>query len=181
MANETNEPTEWKSLFVMLGRRLTDPLGRPAYVFFFVVSILIGAMGIWVALVEAWFTLDPGQPQSAVWDNPSVFTSMVTFFAGLGSLSCLQVIVVEDRQKNLRALLCLVLIALVAMTIVAALLQTSGSSWTYCTVSAIAVLAVIVWWVANADDQKFVQENPIDSLGGEPELEAAGDTEGFAV
>ena len=181
MANDTNESTEWKNLFVMLGKRLTDPLGRPAYVFFFVVSLLIGAMGIWVALVEAWFTLEPGQRQSDVWENPSVFISMVTFFAGLGLLSCLQVIVVEDRQKNLRALLCLVLIALVAMTVVAALLQTRDSPWTYCTVSAIAILAVIVWWVANADDQKFVQENPVDSLGGEPDAEAAGDTTGFAV
>ena len=172
--------TEWNEMFKFIRARLLAPFKQPAYVFFFLVSMVIGATGIWVAMAEAWLLAGAMTPVGSIWDDASVFNSMLTFFAALGSLSCIQVIVIEDKQKSLRALLSLLLILFIGLAILAALVQ--HSEWSgYPIVFGGTGLAIIAWWFANSDDSKYTQGNVTDALGGPTEAQPAGDTGGFSV
>lgn len=179
--DEDSLPSEWGLLMMSLWKRLVHPFSQPAYIFFFIVSMVIGATGIWVAVAEAWILTQAQTPKGSIWADPSVFKSILTFFAGLGSLSCIQVIVVEDRQKNLRALFSLLLVSFIILAVVAALFenQTAGAGYPFLTAG--TVLAIIIWWLANWDDEKYAQVSSLDPLGGDTETAPAGDTEGYAL
>ncbi|MCO6185218.1 hypothetical protein [Rhizobium sp. L1K21] len=179
--NEGPSASEWGVLVRSLLRRLLLPFCQPAYVFFFVVSMIIGATGIWVSIAEAWISTQGQTPPGSIWADPSVFKSILTFFAGLGSLSCIQVIVVEDKQKNLRALLSLLLITFIILAVVAALLENRGSGEGYPFLATGTALAIVTWWLANWDDEKYSQNSSLDPLGGDTETAPAGDTEGYAL
>ena len=174
-------PSEWGKLVKALGKRLYRPIFKPAYVFFFAVSMLLGATGIWVAIAEAWLTTRSQTPPLPIWEEPSVFKSILTYFAALGSLSCIQVIVVEDRQKSLRSLLCLILIAFIFLAILAALNEyhSPGAGFPYLATG--TVLAIVTWWIANWDEKKYSQHSSLNALGGDSDESPAGGTEGFSL
>lgn len=173
--------SEWGLLMSALGDRLVGPLVQPAYIFFFVVSMAIGATGIWVSLAEAWLVSQSATIPTSVWADPSVSKSILTFFAALGSLSCIQVVVIEDRQKSLRSLVCLLLVTFIMLAIVAAVLesQTSGDGYPY--LIAGTVLSIVTWWMANWDDEKYSQLSSLEPLGGDSDGEVAGNTDGFTT
>jgi hypothetical protein len=179
--DEDAPPSEWGMLTASLKKRLIRPFFQPAYVFFFVVSIVIGATGIWVAIAEAWISAQAQTPAASVWADPSVFKSILTFFAGLGSLSCIQFIVVEDKEKNLRSLLSLLLVTFIILAVVATLIENQAAGAGYPFLIAGAVLAIITWWFANWNDGKYAQVLSINALGGDTETPPAGDTEGYAL
>lgn len=172
---------EWGALFKSLGQRLFMPFFQPAYVFFFIASMVIGATGIWVALAESWLLTQVPTPPVSIWADPSVFKSILTYFAALGSLSCIQVIVIEDKQKSLRSLLCILLIGFIGLAILAALYEhkIAGTGYPFLMVG--TVLAIITWWIANWDDTKYTQSSSLDALGGNTENAPAGDTEEYAL
>ncbi|WP_090063056.1 hypothetical protein [Celeribacter neptunius] len=171
-----------------LSKRLFSPIGQPSYVFFFLASMMIGATGVWVALAEAWLTLAapsqtgvPNSTQSSIWQDPSVAKSILTFFAGLGSLSCMQIIVVEDTQKNLRSFAIVLLLAIISLAIMAALKDhISQGDASFYLISG-TVLAIVTWWIANWDDGKYSQLPAVEALGGELDDGVAGDSGGFKL
>jgi len=173
--------SEWARLIETLWGRLYRPLFEPAYLIFFVLSMVIGATGIWVAIADTWLTESSRAPHDSVWTDPSVFKSVLTFFVALGSLSCIRVIVTEDRQKNLRAFLCLLLVAFIIIAVIAALTENvaSGGGVPYLTWG--TVLALVTWWIANWDEKKFVQADSNAPMGGDADVPPAGNTEGFSV
>ena len=174
-------PSEWTTLCKTLWSRLFDPFFQPAFVVFFLLSMLIGATGIWVSIGEVWLTAQSQTLTESVWADPSVFNSVVTFFAALGSLSCIEVIVVEDRQKHLRALVCLPLVAFIVLAIVATLIEHNASGTGYPYLIAGTILAAVTWWIANWDEEKYAQPLSTAAIGGNPDASPAGDTKGFSV
>lgn len=149
---------------------------------------MIGATGVWVAMAEAWLTQaapsQTGIPQvtpSSIWQDPSVAKSILTFFAGLGSLSCMQIIVVEDTQKNLRSFAIVLLLAIIFLAIMAALKDhvSQGDGFIYLISG--TIIAVLTWWIANWDDGKYSQVPAVEALGGELDDAVAGDNGGFKL
>ena len=173
--------SEWVMLIKTLWVRLYRPLFEPAYVFFFVLSMVIGATGIWLAIAEAWLTDSSKTLYESIRADPSVFKSVLTFFVALGSLSCIRVIVVEDRQKNLRAFLCLPLVAFIVIAVIAALTETVASGVGNCFLVGGTVLALVTWWIANWDEEQFVQTDSNVAIGGDTDEPPAGGTEGYSV
>lgn len=171
-----------------LSKRLVSPIGQPSYVFFFLASMMIGATGVWVALAEAWLTLtassQPGVANptlTSIWQDPSVAKSILTFFAGLGSLSCMQIIVVEDTQKNLRSFAIVLLLAIISLAIIAALKDHVSQGDGHLYLISGTFLAVVTWWIANWDDGKYSQIPAVEALGGEVDDAVAGDNGGFKL
>ena len=173
--------SEWVMLVKTLWARLYRPLFEPAYVFFFVLSMVIGATGIWVAIAEAWLTDSSKTLYESISADPSVFKSVLTFFVALGSVSCIKVIVVEDREKNLRAFLCLPLVAFIVIAIMATLTEdaVSGAGNRYLIGG--TCLALLTWWIANWDKDKFGQTDSTAAMGGGTDEPPAGDTEGYSL
>ena len=174
-------PSEWATLFKTLWSRLYDPIFQPAFVVFFFLSMLIGATGIWISIGEIWLTGRSQTPTESVWADPSVFKSVVTFFAALGSLSCIEVIVVEDTQKHLRALVCLPLVAFIVLAIVAALTEHNASGAGHPFLIAGTILAAVTWWIANWDEERYARPLSTAAIGGNLDASPAGDTEGYSV
>ena len=178
-SNSSDALLEWKQLFSALITRFKEPWAKPTYVFYFVLSMLIGAIGIWVSLANLFVTSQPpNQPSVA---DVGLFQSVLTFFAAVGSVSCVQVLIMEDEEKHLRSFFIFLLFVFIALALSAALVgfNDPNSAWPFLTIG--TFLAVVTWWVANWEDGKFGQSDNQAALGGPSEDEPIGDSEGFSV
>lgn len=169
---------EWTALFMELWERIYRPIFQPTYVIYFVISLVVGAAGIWAAAIEALLETQSQTPPQSIWEDARVFSAMLTYFAALGSLSCIHVIVVEDQQKHLRTFMCFVLVALLLLTVFAAVFEYQAPSAGYPYLTVATVVAALTWWMANWDETKYVQHSMDDPLGGDSSKQAAGDDDG---
>lgn len=176
---DTDDPKEWKQLGTTLRNRLLHPFGKPTYVFYFLLSMAIGAVGIWIALIETAIGVSAGSTAST--SSSEVFQSMLTFFAAVGSISCVQVLIMEDENKHLRVLFVLVLFFFLVLAGVAAFAGPVLPGLPGPALTTGMVLAVVTWWIANWDDKKFSQTDSQAPLGGDADDDAAGGTEGFTI
>lgn len=170
--NEDN-PKEWTDLGRTLRDRFLKPFTKPTYVFYFILSMAIGAVGIWITLIESSLGVTTA--------TPAVLQSMLTFFAAVGSISCVQVLIMEDEDKHLRVLFVLLLFLFLALAGFAAIAEQLLPKLLVPTVVAGVALAMVTWWIANWDDKKFSQTSAQAPLGGDVDDDAAGDIEGFTV
>lgn len=178
-ANQKVNSTEWAQLGSTVWRRIAEPIARPTYVFYFLLSMIIGSVGVWISLVDVMISNDG--ITGVNFAESELYQSILTFFAAVGSISCVQILIVEDSDKNLRSLFVLVLILFLVLATLAALLGTSAQEFAVPIIVLGTLLAALTWWIANWDDGKFAQTNPEAPLGGSPGDEAAGDTEGFNI
>lgn len=162
-------------------RRATSPLKEPTYVFYFLVCMFAGAIGIWAAMTEAWLDLCDEISLFLILADEGTFKAIVTFFVALGSASCAKLIMTEDKEKHLRGLFTLLLFVFAGLAIAAFFFgyrnPPRGLPLAVCG----TILAVFTWWVANWDDRSYGQDTETPTLGGNPTGDAAGDTEGFTV
>ena len=117
-----NNRGPWAALIFELWKRLREPLKQPSFVMYFLLALILGAMGVWAALAEGVI---------AKWQNDTqepFFRALVTFFPAIGSLACVQVIIVEDSQKSLRALFSLLLIVFLTLAIVSGLVYPQNAT-----------------------------------------------------
>ncbi|WP_028957479.1 hypothetical protein [Sulfitobacter sp. 20_GPM-1509m] len=173
------EPREWVQLGRTLWKRVSHPFGKPTYVFYFLLSMIIGAVGIWIALIESVVMLS--NDVVSLQASSNVFQSILTFFAAVGSISCVQVLIMEDEDKHLRGLFILVLFLFLILAGAAAFAEPIAPGLPYPALTIGTILAIVTWWIANWDDKKFSQANAQAPLGGNLSDDAAGDTEGFTV
>ena len=66
----------------------------------FVISLVVGAAGIWAAAIEALLETQSQTPPQSIWEDARVFSAMLTYFAALGSLSCIHV---HCRRRSAKA------------------------------------------------------------------------------
>ena len=173
MNQPTSNDSQWIALLKELWKRLYLPLSQPSYLLFFAISVVGGAIGIWTAIAEARVSLNPG---ISVWTSPGVFKSCVTYFAALGALSCIRIIIVEDKLKHLRTFFCLLLVLVVVSTGAAAFFEFHQPGQGYPFVFFCMILAVITWWLANWDPGSFSQVSPDETMGGNLKQQPAGST-----
>lgn len=171
-----NSRGPWAGLIFELRKRLLEPLNQPSFILYFLLALILGAMGVWVALVEGII---------ANWQNDtqeSFFRALQTFFPAIGSLACVQVIIIEDSQKSLRALFSLLLIVFLSLAIVSGVAYSLNAPLGFRLTAIGTGLAVLSWWLANSDQEPFQETtDPANPIGGPVENELAGDTEGFAT
>ena len=171
-----NSQEFWAALSSELGRRLREPLRQPSFVMYFLLALVLGATGVWIALVEGIIATSQDNTQQ------SLFRALLSFFPAIGSLACVHVIIVEDSKKSLRALFVLLLIAFVFLAILAGVAYPQSAAWGFTLTGIGTALAPLSWWLANADQERFKEiTDPGDAIGGPAEREPAGDTEGFAT
>ena len=174
-----DETSDWVRLGSNLWSRTHQPFRNPTFVIYFLISMIIGGIGIWIALIESLSPSTNGTLTPSI--TPEVFQSTLTFFAAVGSISCVQILITEDEDKHLRSLFVLFLILFVILAVTAAF----GGSIAprlpaFATVFGL-FFAAVSWWIANWDDRKFSQTSAQAPLGGSPDDDAAGDTEGFTI
>ena len=143
---------------------------------YFILALMLGAMGVWAALAEGLI---------ANWQDNTAqafFRALLTFFPAIGSLACVHVIIVEDSQKSLRAVFSLLLIILVSLAIVSGVAYPHDATLGFALTFLGTGLAVLSWWLANSDQERFTDTpEPDDSIGGSDKNEPAGDTAGFTT
>ena len=131
---------------------------------------------MWVALVEGIVTN---------WQNGTqepFFRALLTFFPAIGSLACVQVIIVEDSQKSLRALFSLLLIVFLSLAIISGVAYPRDALLGFWLSAIGTVLAVLSWWLANSNQESFKDTtDPANPLGGSLDNEPAGNTKGFVT
>lgn len=185
MSNESNRDKdgaarkEWAQLGHTLWKRIYQPFGKPTYVFYFMLSMGIGAVGVWISLIES-ATIYANEMETTQ-GYANVFQSILTFFAAVGSISCVQVLIMEDEDKHLRGLFVLIMFLFLILAGTAAFAEPIAPRLPSPALVVGTLLAAVTWWIANWDDKKFSQANAQASLGGDADDDAAGDTEGFKI
>lgn len=171
-----NSRGPWAALTSELWKRLREPFKQPSFVMYFLLAIALGAMGVWAALAEGII---------AKWQNDTqepFFRALLTFFPAIGSLACVQVIILEDGQKSLRALFSLLLIIFLSLAIVSGVAYPQNATLGFGLTKIGTGLAVLTLWLANSDTERFKETtDATDSIGGPIENDPAGDTEGFTT
>jgi hypothetical protein len=178
--NATNyKCTSWTLLRNELWRRTKGPAAHASFVMYFLIAVfLIGAGGVWLELYSLLVLAETANSTS-----PSVSglrTAVITFFPALAGSACMQLVWAEGKNKSLRSF---AVVALVVMTIVAIGISPSViSSKTVFVVGAIAsLLALWIWWIANADQPSLLDTNLEAPLGKDPQSELSGNLDGFTV
>ena len=167
----------WRDLVRDMWGRMVRPLSQPSYVGLVFASFLFGAVGIWIAGIKA--VLAGCSTVETCVNNGTVFQSVISFFVAFGCLACMQLIVVEDRLKHLRAVSVVGLLVTVSLAIVAAVayeLKYEQAHWFLWLGLAVAFLQ---HWSVNFDEHKYVEGTPEDPLGGSPSNPVGGDDAGY--
>ncbi|KDA04221.1 hypothetical protein [Hyphomonas oceanitis] len=174
-------PSDWHQLGTTLWRRFATPFGNPTYVSFFLVSMGMGAIGIWVAMAQTFSAPNAEFGPTPLLASPNVYQSILTFFAAVGSVSCVQLLITEDTNKHLRSFAVLMLLMFFSSAVLCAYLNSQDFAFDRTLLLVSTTLAVVIWWIANWEDGKFDQPNADVSLGGSTDEEAAGDLGEFVV
>lgn len=160
-STQISELYHWTELWNFLKKRLKSPIAHPSYIFYFILVVVgVGGIGVWKAAV-----ID----QSVV-DTTS---NLMTFFPALAGASAFELALNKGIIKAARMLTILVGGILVVAIIV---------MWNYpdnllsLFVGLIcATVSLTLWWIANADNGKLLEEPPgKEAFGGEVEAATQG-------
>ena len=169
----------WRDLVRDMWGRLVHPLKQPSYVGLFFASFLFGAVGVWIAGIRA--VLAGCTSLGSCVNDGTVFQSVISFFVAFGCLACMQLIVVEDQLKHLRAVSVVGLLVTVTLAITAAVayeLKYAGAHWFLWLGLTVAFLQ---HWSVNFDEDKYMERTPESPLGGSAGNPVAGDEAGFEL
>lgn len=172
------ENRRWKNYKEEVARRFKEPKKHPTFIFYFIVAILIGA-GIGVLIPVAKLLI---QMLSVGYQRPdavSIVQSLTTYAIAISATAFVDLLltindgtnkVANNPIKNSIAFTVIIAFAFViAFTL-----------WTYTPMrlmasSCLAVvgtaLALMIWWIANADNSKLLEAEP------SPNAATGGNTE----
>lgn len=163
----------WGGLKADLRRRTFEPLRHVSFVCYFLVAVAgVGALGIWVELINLCLAKPPLDPSA-------LRTAIATFFPALVGSTCFQVVL----GRYLKALQAAIFLATSILLAIAGWLI-SAHSLSFTISLPIAVLASLVslwlWWIANADNPDLADEALVDApTGGAVGQTLSGNLEGF--
>ena len=169
MKDETNP---WIELGDEIKRRLWEPCKMPPFIFYFFAAIVIvGGIGVWIEVFTAnWM---------------SVPTALSTYLLALSATSAADLILIDESEDvsrtlalSLRMFAFLLLIAGVVLAIISLLINTNQVSARYwCSIAGV-VIALLLYWIANADSRRFDRfPPPKEFIGGDAEEELKGSME----
>ncbi len=177
-ANESAQKDSWAQ-YTRVGRELTNrtfgPLHHPTFVIYFLlVMLLVGPFSIWVEVFTFFFlgspapaaaAADPATPTASA-SLAGLRTALLTFFPAVTATTALQLVWAE-RWKQMRAvaMLFFVIIAILAACMTP---RQIGDSSAVAMGLAATVVALWLWWIANANNPDLLGEiDPSDPIGGD--------------
>lgn len=169
----------WGELWRELKKRTTEPFSHASFViYFFVAVIVIGGIGFWIELYNYLILATPNSGQES--SVSALRTSVITFFPALAGSACLQLVWAESHQKSLRAfgILFLCLTTVIALAISpAAIVNSSALLFGFFS----SIVALWIWWIANAKQKDLLDIDPDAPLGGNKDAVLSGDLNGFTI
>ncbi|WP_282085281.1 hypothetical protein [Aquimarina algiphila] len=148
---ETTEDkvSKWSELKDFFLVRLSSPLEHPEYILYFL-AIVIGAggIGIWVGIAERF---DIGEAHDTL-----IIQSISAFSVAVIATGSIELFFVKN--KYIKTTLFIISFCFIALSIVSYLISTkmSGSNGYYLAVPT-CILALLVWWIANADNSNLTE------------------------
>lgn len=166
----------WILLAKELWGRFARPWGQVSFVLYFLMAIIIGGFGVWFTLVQGVLS-NWGQDTLELF-----FRAVLTYFPAIGALACVQVAIMEDDHKYMRAFFMLLLIIFVILALISGLFYSRNSELSFVLVLIGTFLALVSWWVVNSQEDRLMDTpEPTAALGGSSEEEPAGDTEDYKL
>lgn len=187
----------WRQFVTDVVERLLTPLLHPTFVWYLIGGVLLLG-GVPVAIEFFRFKIEMQQYAAAMAANPTalppppsrqaILTALHTFYPALAWSSAMQINFADSDhvKKSLRSFAFVVATVALLLSILmtaARVLFTETVSLQVGTLG--VVLAVFLWWMANAKEQTFRDPDPGQtSQGGSvsvPTSELAGGTSGFEI
>ena len=174
---------QWLAVLGDIWKSIVKPLSQPSYVFFFVLSVVVGGIAVVVAILKALTGHCYEKSVTACFlGNAAVFQAAVSFFAALGCVACVRVIIVVDKFKHMRAVSVLGLFVTAGLAGMSLFLFEELPVWTSRLVVIGFVVALLQHWIANFDENDYSESGPDEwMLGGDTTADLQGKADGFEI
>lgn len=154
-------PNSWVLLGKELLRRSLFPLPHISFFFYFLVAVVgLGGIGIWIELEALSRNME--KPPSL----GSLRTALISFFPALAGTSCMQLIWSDESRKYLKSFSTAMMIG-AAMAAIMTARSTVSDSTALWVASIACLVALWIWWIANAFQKEFL-DPPDAAVGGDP-------------
>lgn len=141
--------SKWNELKAFFLTRLKSPLEHPEYILYFL-AIVIGAggVGIWVGIAER---LEIGEGHDIL-----IIQSISAFSVAVIATGSIELFFVNN--KYIKTTLFIISFCFIALSIVSYLISTkmTGNTGYYLAIPT-CLLALLIWWVANADNANLTK------------------------
>lgn len=179
MGFEKNFWTHWNSFLSDVLQRLKKPFRHPAFCMYFVVFTLgVGGIGVWIEAIKA--ILNPTfEAMMLVPRTLSTYLLAVIATAAADLVMSDLVMPEEQTKRYMRMFALASLVVGTALGVVG--LNISFLKWAYGCAILGTILALLLWWLANAANSKFLEQDPpVDAAtGGDPDQNLAGNLDGL--
>ena len=140
------------------------PAGEFSFWGYFVVLIVaIGGLGVWFSVFRDRTLL-------------SIITSLLTFFPAIATSSCFELIHSDERQPRPKLARSVAIYGGGILGLAVLIIALNNNSFTAClTGVAASLFALALWWLANANNIKLRDSDPITASGGDAEKMPSGD------
>jgi hypothetical protein len=142
----------WPALGRELSQRTTQPISHPSFVIFFIVVIFgVVPTGFWIELYSYYAS---GQKSAA-----TLRTSFISVVPAFVAATTLQLIWAENEKRSLRAFSIFALsTCMLGLVFCASEAISNNVALFWGSVS--AVIALWMWWIANANQRELMDEQP---------------------
>ena len=170
--SDASEESHWGEFFATLKERLLKPFKHPTFVMYFVgIIVVVGGFGLFDSIYRWRITGQLSQEEFC----HALERAAYTYFVAIAATAAVDLILVDRQRKSLLMffLLCFV------MVIMCALLAASSVSAVPSIVG--YLLALFLWWVANADNSALLDTptKPDEAAGGDVQAEPSGNMSGY--
>ncbi len=169
----------WKDAIAGVWSRLKRPFSEPSYVAFYLVSVFVGAIGVWIAFGNV--LAEKCEPLRTCVSDERVFQSIISFFVAYGCAACTHSIIVADSPKYLRAISLLGITVTVALAFACALAYRLGAAATPWLLGSGVAVALFQHWIAGFDYSQFAERKADSALGASTDSDLAGPSDGFTL
>lgn len=180
--------SQYRWLWRELWKRTWGPWSRFTFVsYFFVAMVFVGPLSVWVEIYGLVFpplpspsTLALGPPDVPAASLAALRTALLTYFPAVAATTAMQLVWAEGKEMRSAAVL---LLAVIVATTACIYPERVRDTWAIGLSAFLTILALWLWWVANADNAGLMRGDikPIDALGGplEDTRHLAGGLDGF--
>ena len=140
-----NERQKWVLLGKFLNTRLKKPLNHPEFIFYFILVIIgVGAIGIYTSV------FGESLPDTK---NKFIISNMASYFLAIIATGTVELIFIQEKNIK-RAILLLSVGAIFLNTFLFFLCIHYATYWL---AAPGLLIALIVWWIANAENANIIE------------------------
>lgn len=139
------EENKWKQLRLFLLDRIVQPTKHPEFIFYFILVIIgIGAIGIYSA------AFSENIPASK---NEFIISNMASYFLAIIATGSVDLIFLQ--RTNIKRAILLMSVGAIFTNTFLFFLSINYSSYLFSSIG--ITIAVIVWWIANAENSNIIE------------------------